>query len=199
MPEATDSPPSEIVFIGAVLTLLIVVAALLLIVFGFADPYPLGGMQSARWWWLRYPMVFAAVMLCVTLQTIIASRIDDVDFAKEFDRATDGMNAILFAAGLVVVTFGGGTLMNLYNASYGEGAIVKAKRISTFIVPGGPRSISRTEVQYEVLEGSLKGETLFFSWSGTSGHGTRADDGKPALLSLKRSWMGPAVLGVYDQ
>ncbi|KHK52931.1 hypothetical protein PI87_19370 [Ralstonia sp. A12] len=199
MSDAPDNPPGEIAIVGAVITLLIVFPALFLIGFGYADPYPLSGVQSARWWWLRYPLVIAGFMVCLIPQVIIASRIDDADVAKEFEKVTDGMNAVLFATAIVVVTFGGSTLMNLYNASYGEGSIVKARRLSTFVSPKSNRSIGRTEVEYEFLEGPLKGETLRFSWSGTSEYGTRADDGRLALISMKRSWMGMSLLGVYDQ
>ncbi|MGM3277969.1 hypothetical protein [Ralstonia sp. 24A2] len=199
MSDAPENPPGEIAIVGAVIILLIVPLALFLIVFGYADPYPLSGVQSARWWWLRYPLVIAGFIVCLIPQAIIASRIDDTDFAKEFEKVTDGMNAVLFATAIAVVTFGGSTLMNLYNASYGEGSIVKARRLSTSVSPKGNRSIGRTEVEYEFLEGPLKGETLRFSWSGTSEHGARADDGKIALISMKRSWMGMSLLGVYDQ
>ena len=199
MPDAQESPSDDLGIFCLVLSLLIAIPVTLLITFGFADPYSWQGFQSARWWWLRYPLVFATLMVFAFFQAIIAIRIEDADFAAQFEKATTGMNALLFATGLVAVTAGGSTVMNLYNASYGEGAVVKARRVNTFITPKSNRSLGSTEVRYEVLEGTLKGQTLSFSTSSTTELGTKADDGRPALLSIKTSWMGISVLGVYDQ
>lgn len=197
--EPADRSLSEIGFVGLVLTLLIIFAAMILIGVGVADPYPLGGEQSARWWWLRYPLVFAGLMVCVIVQTITIKNIDDPDFAKEVEKTADAMNAMLFAAALVIVTLSGGTVKNLYNAACGERSIVKAKRAYTILSPKGPRRVGSTTIKYEILEGPLAGKSVSLHWSGTGEHGTGADDGKLALVSLRTSWMGISVLGAYDQ
>lgn len=67
------------------------------------------------------------------LQIIMMKIIDDKDFAKEVERATDAAEVVLFAAAIVAVTFGGGTVMNLYNAAYGKRSIVKAKPTGTSV------------------------------------------------------------------
>ena len=199
MTQASDPPMSEIAFVGLVLTLLIVFPALILLGLGVADPYPLGGVQSARWWWLRYPIVFAGLLVIATLQIIVIKQIDDEDFAKDVEKAADASNGTLLAAALVIVTFGGGTLMNLYNAAYGERLIVKARRAGTTISAPGYRSAGSTSVRYEILEGPWAGESITLYWSGTGDHGRPADVGKPALVGLRRSWMGISIVGAYDQ
>lgn len=55
-----------------------------------------------------------------------------------------------------------------------------------------------TNVRYEILKGQLTGEAISLHWSDSFGHGSPADDGKLALVSLRRSWMGASVLGVCD-
>ena len=197
--ETSDEPISEIGFVCLVSTLLIVFPAIILIGVGVADPYPWAGEQSARWWWLRYPLVFAGLLILTMVQIIIVKVIDDEDFAKEVERATSAAISVLFAAAIVIVTFGGGTVMNLYNAAYGERSIVKAKRTGMWIAARGVRGLLYTNVSYEILEGPLTGESISLHWSDSFGHGSPADDGKLALVSLRRSWMGVSVLGAYDQ
>ncbi|MBB2917383.1 hypothetical protein [Cupriavidus alkaliphilus] len=194
---ASDKPGRSDAFkAGIAIGMIVGIATIMVIALGEVDPYPLGGNQSLRWWLLRFPLVFAGLFIFVAAQTLLAAMIRPI--GTQISELGSGLLYFLFPCALVLVAFEGATVMNLYNAAYGTPSSVTAQRWTTIVQPSAHRTPARTYVQYKVLTGPMKDEVFSVGRDGSIGHGSHGDNGKPAVLYLRRSWMGASVVRVKE-
>ncbi|SPS00023.1 membrane hypothetical protein [Cupriavidus taiwanensis] len=194
---ASDNPGRSGAFTaGIAIGMIVGIATIMVIALGEVDPYPLGGNQSLRWWLLRFPLVFAGVFLFVAAQMLLAAMFRPI--GTQISELGSGLLYFLFPCAVMLVAFEGSTVMNLYNAAYGTPLSVTAQRWTTIIQPSAHRTPPRTYVQYKVLTEPMKDEVISVGWDGTIGHGSYRDNGKPAVLYLRKSWMGTSVVSVKE-